>query len=368
MLSFALRVLVREGVKSKLLFRSSCFPERRKERLARKPSISNQSNLPVIICDQHQITPARHDPSSLRCNGPLYGCVYTGGGRGEKGRERKREKGERVWMCVRGGGRIIHRNGNRRLPRLSASGAGRASGAETCWAGAERGAWHTAPPPPPTDISLPSPAPRSSWASSTGVKLIINRVKLIKGLGARGGRSESSSPFPAAPHPPPRRQRPGSGDRPPPPNRGSSGAAQPEQEGKGRRGTGEGGRKAAAAAANPAGWLTGTESGRASGGGGGRRGLAPGLARLGAAGCVCACVCVCMCVCTKPGPGSCPRAVLGTTRPAFPPPPPPALPLPRSASATEGVGNRRGRGRASARLSLQPRGDQRRSLLTREAI
>lgn len=99
MLSFALRVLVREGVKSKLLFRSSCFPERRKERLARKPSISNQSNLPVIICDQHQITPARHDPSSLRCNGPLYGCVYTGGGRGEKGRERKRER-ESVCGCV----------------------------------------------------------------------------------------------------------------------------------------------------------------------------------------------------------------------------------------------------------------------------
>lgn len=95
--------VVREGVKSELLFRSSCFPERRKERLARKPSISNQSNLPVIICDQHQITPARHDPSSLRCNGPLYGCVYTGGGRGEKGRERKRERESVcVDVCARG--------------------------------------------------------------------------------------------------------------------------------------------------------------------------------------------------------------------------------------------------------------------------
>lgn len=278
MLSFALRVLVREGVKTKPLFRSSCFPERRKERLARKPSISNQSNLPVIICDQHQITPARHDPSSLRCNGPLYGCVYTGGGRGEKRRERKRE---RESVCVdggggrRGGGRISHRNGNRRLSGLSASGAARASGAESCWAGAERGAWHTAPPPPPTDISLPSPPPRSSWASLTGVKLIINRVKLIKGLGARWGCSESPSPSPSRPLRIrlPADKRPGSGDWPPPPSRGSSGAAQPEQEGKGWRG---GGRKTAAAAANPAGWLTATEIVRASSSGGGRRGLAPG--------------------------------------------------------------------------------------------
>lgn len=171
--------------------------------------------------------------------------VSTRGAGGERRGGSGKERRESVcgWMCVRGGGRIIHRNGNRRLPRLSASGAGRASGAETCWAGAERGAWHTAPPPPPTDISLPSPAPRSSWASSTGVKLIINRVKLIKGLGARGGRSESPSLFPAAPQPLPRRQRPGSGNRPPPPpppNRGSSGAAQPEQEGKGRRGPGRG--------------------------------------------------------------------------------------------------------------------------------
>ncbi|KAM9627426.1 uncharacterized protein ACIBXB_017313 isoform 4-T5 [Morphnus guianensis] len=319
MLSFALRVLVREGVKSKLLFRSSCFPERRKERLARKPSISNQSNLPVIICDQHQITPARHDPSSLRCNGPLYGCVYTGGGRGEKGRERKREKGERVWMCVRGGGRIIHRNGNRRLPRLSASGAGRASGAETCWAGAERGAWHTAPPPPPTDISLPSPAPRSSWASSTGVKLIINRVKLIKGLGARWGRSESPSPsrplrirLPAGSGPGAgtgrRRRRTGGAPGQPSPSR--------KEKGGGDRG---GGRKAAAAAANPAGRLTVTESGRASGGG--RRGLAPGLARLGAAGCVCVCVCVYVCVQSRV-PGAA-RGRCSAPQGQPPPPPPP---------------------------------------------
>ncbi|XP_030331074.1 uncharacterized protein LOC115603387 [Strigops habroptila] len=82
--------------------------------------------------------------------------------------------------------------------------------------------------------------------------------------------------FPAAPHPPPRRQRPGSGDLPPP-SRGSSGAAQPEQEGKGRRGTGMG-RKAAATAANPAGWLIVTETGRATGGGD-SRGLAPRIAR-----------------------------------------------------------------------------------------
>ncbi|XP_068864590.1 spidroin-2-like [Aphelocoma coerulescens] len=117
-------------------------------------------------------------------------------------------------------------------------------------------------------------------------------------------------PSPVAPHPPPRWQRPGSGDWPPPASQGSSGAAQPEQEGKGRRGPGRR-RKAAAAAANPAGQLAVTEIGR-TGSGGGRRGLAPGLARLSAAGCV--------------------------------------------FSATEGVGNRRGRGRANARLSLQPRG------------
>ncbi|XP_039585265.1 Wilms tumor protein 1-interacting protein-like [Passer montanus] len=158
-------------------------------------------------------------------------------------------------------------------------------------------------------------------------------------------------PSPVAPHPPPRRQRPGSGDWPPPASRGSSGAAQPEQEGKGRRGPGRR-RKAAAAAASPAGWLAVTEIGR-TGSGGGRRGLA----RLGSAQrswVVCVRECVCVCVCTKPGPGNCPRAVLGSTRPN--PPGPPASPPPRSVSATEGVGNRRGRGRASARLSLQPRG------------
>lgn len=98
--------------------RAARFPERRKERLARKPSISNQSNLPVIICDQHQITPARHDPSSLRCDGPLYGCVYTGGGRRGKGRERKGESESGR------GGLGSHRNGARSPPsppRLPAS-------------------------------------------------------------------------------------------------------------------------------------------------------------------------------------------------------------------------------------------------------
>lgn len=195
MLSFALRVLVREGVKSKLLFRSSCFPERRKERLARKPSISNQSNLPVIICDQHQITPARHDPSSLRCNGPLYGCVYTGGGRGEEGEGAEKREGERVWMCVRGGGPasstgmgIAASPGSRSLPEpAEPKVAGPGLSGEPGTRPRRRLRLTSASPPPPL---------RSSWASLTGVKLIINRVKLIKGLGARWGRLGEPFPFP----------------------------------------------------------------------------------------------------------------------------------------------------------------------------
>lgn len=139
---------------------------------------------------------------------------------------------------------------------------------------------------------------------------------MIKGLGARRGRSEKPFPFPAAPHPPPRRQRPGSGDWPPPPSRGSSGAAQPEQEGKGRRGLGRG-RKAAAAAANPAGWPAVTEIGRASGGGGRKRGLAPGLARLGSAQ-LGVCVCVCVCVQSRV-PGAARGRCSAPQRPAFPP-------------------------------------------------
>lgn len=149
----------------------------------------------MIICDQHQITPARHDPSSLRCNGPLYGCIYRGGGRREKGRERKRKR-ESVCgcVCVSSTGMGIAAS-----PQSWGARAARATGDESCWAGSEWGAWHTAPPTPPTDISLPLPHPRLSWASLTGVKLIINRVKLIKGLGARWGRSESLSPSPSRP-------------------------------------------------------------------------------------------------------------------------------------------------------------------------
>lgn len=131
--------LVREGVKSE---RAVCRWSRFPERLAGKPSISNQSDLPVIICDQHQITPARHDPSSPRCDGPFYGCVYAGGGRGEGGGSGEEGAGAREW----GGGhppqwepqppRLLERR-SRKLP-------GRGC------------AWQRAPPPPPA-ISLPSP-------------------------------------------------------------------------------------------------------------------------------------------------------------------------------------------------------------------
>ncbi|KAM4684334.1 uncharacterized protein AAGF69_000736 isoform 2-T2 [Amazona ochrocephala] len=314
MLSFALRVLVREGVKSKLLFRSSSFPERRKERLARKPSISNQSNLPVIIRDQHQITPARHDPSSLRCNGPLYGCVYTGGGRGEEGAEKG--EGKRAWICALGGGQHPP---EWESPPPSALGAARASGAESSWAGAKRGAWPSAPPPPPADISLPSPL-CSSWASLTGGKLIINRVKLIKGLGARWGRSESSSP---SSRPRCIRLPAGSGRE-----RGLAAADAGKLQGspaleEGRKRaarTGEG--EESSGCSNKPRWVADCNQDRpryqqrllqA------RTGSEAGSAQLGG------------CMCTKPGPESCPRAVLRTQGQPFlplpsPPPPPPLSP------------------------------------------
>ncbi|XP_074390635.1 uncharacterized protein LOC141728131 [Zonotrichia albicollis] len=218
-------------------------------------------------------------------------------------------------MCVRGGDRIIPRHGDRRLPRLPASGAARASGAETCRAGAERGAWHTAPPPPPLTSASPPP-PRSSWASLTGVKLIINRVKLIKGLGARWGRSESPSPSRALRIRLPAGSGPAAGtDR-----RRRAGAApgqlSPSRKEKG--GGDRGGGRRAAAAASPAGRLAATEIGR-TGSGGGRRGLARGWlgsAQLGV--CVRVCVCVCVCVQSRvPGAarGRCSAAQGQTPRP-----------------------------------------------------
>lgn len=254
MLSFALRVLVREGVKSKLLFRSSCFPERRKERLARKPSISNQSNLPVIICDQHQITPARHDPSSLRCNGPLYGCVYTGGGRGEKGRERKRER-ESVCRCVCEGGTasftgmgIAASPGSRRTelpepaePKVAGPGLSGEPGTRP-----RRRLRLTSASPPP---------PRSSWASLTGVKLIINRVKLIKGLGARWGRSESPSPTRSLCIRLPTGSGPGAGTDRRRQARGAPGQLNPSRKEKGGGDRGGGGRRRLQQPTPLGGWL-----------------------------------------------------------------------------------------------------------------
>ena len=132
-------------------------------------------------------------------------------------------------------------------------------GAESCRAGA-------APGSGPRRLRLPSASPPpagSSGASLTGVKLIINRVKLIKGLCARWGAGRALPLLS------------GSGK---PPALGAPGAPGPSRKEKGGGERGGGGRRRRRRLQQqqqqqqPRWWLTASESG----GGSSRRGLAPG--------------------------------------------------------------------------------------------
>ena len=205
-------------------------------------------------------------------------------------------------------------------------------GAESCRAGA-------APGSGPRRLRLPSASPPpagSSGASLTGVKLIINRVKLIKGLCARWGAGRALPLLS------------GSGK---PPALGAPGAPGPSRKEKGGGERGGGGRRRRRRLQQqqqqqqqPRWWLTASESG----GGSSRRGLAPGWlgsAQLGVRVRVQS---------RSPGAArgrcSAPQRQPPPPFPALPPPPPAEISLCHGRSG-EPQGTRPGR----RTLQLQPR-------------